>query len=266
MLLIMKEKVALITGSSRGIGKAISIKFARMKIKVVLNYRKNEDEALKTLNEIKNLGAEAIVIRTNVSKEEEVKRMIKEAKDNFGEINILVNNAALGLAVPFKAMSFEIWYKQIDVSLNGIFFVTKEVVNDMISQKWGRIINMSSIAGINGLKYLTAYSAAKGGIIGFTKALASELAEYNITVNAIAPAFVETDMGKSYFEWLEKRMNYKQPLIKYLNYFTTNRKLITPEEVAEFASFLVSDNASGITGQVFTLESGFNLQWYEALK
>lgn len=261
-----KNKVALITGSSRGIGKAIAIKFATMGIKLILNYRKREEEANKTLEEIKSAGSEAIAIRCNVAKYEEVKQLVKQARDHFGKIDILVNNAALGIANSFLEMDVESWQKQIEVSLNSCFYVTKEVVSDMINQRWGRIINISSLAGIYGIKYLSAYSAAKAGVIALTKVLDAELSQYNITVNAIAPGFVETEMGFSYFKVLELMKGIKNPLEKFLKYSTLTKKLVKSEEVAEVASMLISPLAENITGQIFIIDSGSTLSILEPVE
>lgn len=264
--MILKDKVALITGSGRGIGKAIAIKFSSFGMKIIINYRKREEEAKNTLNEIKEKGGEAIMIKANVANYEEVKNLIKIAKENYGKIDVLVNNAALGIAEPFIKMDYETWKKQLDVTFNSYFFVTKEVLGDMIEQKWGRIINISSLAGITGIKYLSAYSTAKAGIIALTKVLAAELADYNITVNAIAPGFVETEMGLSYFAKLENDGLAKNALNKFLKYSTLTKRLAKPDEVAEIAAMLVSPLAQNITGQVFVIDSGSSLAALEAIE
>lgn len=255
---VLTGKVALITGSSRGIGRAIAIKLASMGAKVGINYRRRYDEAKKTLEIIKENGGEGEIFKADVSKKEDVKTLVEKIRSNLGPITILVNNVGLGIASPFLEMSEKHWDKQIEVSLKSVFLVTREVLNDMINEKWGRIINISSIAGIKGLKYLSAYSAAKAGVIALSKVLAMELAEYGITVNVIAPGFVNTDMAMSFFQWLKDR-GEKEPLKKFLKWGTLTHQLVEPETIAEIVGYLVLPTSSNITGQLFIIDSGENL-------
>jgi len=253
---MLNKKVALITGSSRGIGRQIALKLASHGCRIAINFRKKWEEAEKTKKLIEKEGGEANIYQADVSKADEVYRMVERIRSDMGPIHILVNNAGLGLASPFIDLTEEIWDKQLNISLKSVYLVTREVVPDMMNAKWGRIVNISSVAGIMGAQYLSAYSAAKAGIIGLTKSLAIELAEYNITVNAIAPGFVNTKMGISYFQWIDRITNQDNSLEKFLEEKTLTHRLVEAEEVAELVAILITPEARNITGQVFIIDSG----------
>ena len=253
------EKVALVTGGSRGIGRAIAIKLSSIGYKVAINFRKRVDDANETLRIIQENGGEGALYKADVSKSDEVMDMISRIRNDLGRVTVLVNNAGIGLASPFHEMSEEMWDRQINVSLKSVYLVTKCVLKDMMEARWGRIINLSSIAGIIGAEYLSAYSAAKAGIIGLTKALAIELAKYNITVNAIAPGFTETKLGLSYFQWLDYITSSQGSLNRFLQEKTLTRELVKTDEVADLVALLVDHKARNITGQVFIIDSGTTL-------
>ena len=240
----MSGKIALVTGASRGIGRAIAIELANQGADVVVNYNKNEKEALEVVKEIKNLGRDCIALQADVSSFDEVAKMFEIVKKKFGGINILVNNAGITMDRTLRKMSQEGWDKVIDVNLNSIYNVTKNALP--LLQKNSRIINISSVVGMYGNFGQTNYAASKAGIIGFTKSLAKELGKHGITVNAIAPGFIESEMTN------------KTPFIrrKIIEWMIALKRAGKPEEVAYAAAFLASEDASYITGQVLCVSGG----------
>jgi len=244
------KKVALVTGSSRGIGRSIALRLARDGFVVAVNYRKREEEAKKTVRAIKKIGGETEHFKADVSKEEEVERMFNEIEERLGKVSVLVNNAGWGFLTPVIQMDTNLWDRHINVNLRSVFLCTRRALPYMMESGWGRIINITSIAGIIGLGGLAAYSAAKAGIIGFTKALAQELKGTGITVNAIASGFVKTKMGLSFFE----AQNISPE--EWAKKWTLTGRLLEPDEIAETVSFLVSEKASNITGQAIVIDSG----------
>ena len=248
-----KEKCVLITGSSRGIGKAIALTLAKYGANVAVNYVKDDEG--KNFNDAKNVadkircyGNKAAVFESDVSDFESVLRMVEEIRKEFGKIDILINNAGILRDKTLKKMSQEEWNAVIGVILSGAFNCSRAVIEQMIENKWGRIVNISSISGQIGFFGQTNYSAAKAGIMGFTKSLAREVAMKNITVNAIAPGVVETDMAKQIPE------NVRQEFLKQI----PMGRFAQPEEIAELVTFLVSDKAGYITGQTIHINGG----WY----
>lgn len=253
MRIDISGKKALVTGSSRGIGRSIAIELAKHGADIVVNFRKREEEAKRTAHEIEKIGKNALVIGADVSKKEDVERMFKVIESEYGGIDILVNNAGWGLASPFMSVDEKLWDRTINVNLKSVYLCTTEALKLMKTDSYGRIINITSIAGIIGLPFLAPYSAAKAGIIGLTKALATELSETKVTVNAIAAGIVKTKMGESLFQvmkvdektWAEKN--------------TLTGSVIDPREVAGLAVFLTSEEAKNVTGQVFVIDSGLSL-------
>ena len=246
-------RVALVTGSSRGIGRAIALRLAREGFSVAVNYRKRAAEAEDTVRAIRESGGEAEAFQADVSDPGQVDRLFDMIEERLGKVSVLVNNAGWGVISPVTQMSVDLWDRHINVNLRSAFLCARKAIPAMLEEGWGRIVNITSVAGLMGLAWLSAYSAAKAGLIGFTKALAQELVGTGITVNAIAAGFVRTKMGLSFFEaqgidadeWARKA--------------TLTGRIIEPEEVAEIVAFLVSDKASNITGQVIVIDSGLSI-------
>ncbi|MGL5753368.1 MAG: 3-oxoacyl-[acyl-carrier-protein] reductase [Paraclostridium sp.] len=244
------NKVAIVTGGSRGIGKAIAKKLALFKANIIINYTSNEEEALKTKAEIEELGVKTIVVKCDVSKSDEVEGMINTAIEEFGQIDILVNNAGItrdGLLMRMKEDDFD---RVIDINLKGVFNCTKAVTKPMMKKRCGKIINISSVVGLIGNPGQANYCAAKAGVIGLTKSTARELASRNISVNAIAPGFINTDMTNVLSEDLKNSM---------LNNIPQNR-FGESEDVANAVVFLASDMSNYITGQVINVDGGMVMQ------
>jgi 3-oxoacyl-[acyl-carrier protein] reductase len=242
-----KDKVVLITGSSRGIGKATALLFAREGAKVIINYHNAEKEANEVVKEISRIGSEAIAIKCDVSKEEEVKKMVLEGVKKFGKIDILVNNAGIVFDVPLFEKTIEQWNRTLGVDLIGVFLCSKYVAPYLKKQKSGAIINISSTNGIDTLSTESAdYDASKAGVISLTKNLASELAP-NIRVNCIAPGWINTDINKG----LPK--DYVAEEIKHI----LMKRFGKPEEIAKSVLFLASDDASFITGTTLVVDGGY---------
>ncbi|NVO18786.1 MAG: 3-oxoacyl-ACP reductase FabG [Bacteroidetes bacterium] len=238
-------KYALVTGSSRGIGKAIALKLAALGYNILLNYNSNQAEALATQSAIEAFGRKAVLLKFDVADKTEIKEVLGNWTLNNPdeEIEILVNNAGIRDDVLMMWMTDNQWENVIDTNLNSFFYVTKVVLDKMITRKYGRIINIVSLSGLRGLPGQVNYSAAKAGIIGATKVLAQEVARRGITVNSIAPGFIRTDMTK---ELDEKELKGVIPM----------QRFGTAEEVADLASFIASDKASYITGQTISINGG----------
>jgi 3-oxoacyl-[acyl-carrier protein] reductase len=240
----LKEQVAVITGASRGIGKAAALALATQGAKVVVNYARSSEAAEAIAQEINAAGGEAVAIQADVSQSAEVDSLIKQTLDKFGRIDVLVNNAGITKDTLLLRMKPEQWQAVIDLNLTGVFLCTKAVSKTMLKQRSGRIINIASVAGQMGNPGQANYSAAKAGVIGFTKTVAKELANRGVTVNAVAPGFIETDMTHDL---------QSEEIIKFIPLGRYGK----PEEVAGTIRFLAADPAAAyITGQVFNVDGG----------
>lgn len=240
-------KTVLITGGSRGIGKAVAIKFAEKGNQIIINYVSEKTDTEKLKNELLETGAkDVLLIKADVSNSEDVKNMVKESIEKFEKIDILVNNAGITKDNLLMRMSEEEFDKVIQINLKGTYLVTKEVTKYMMKKRSGSIVNLASVVGVAGNAGQCNYAASKAGIIGFTKSIAKELASRNIRANAVAPGFIETDMTNVLKEEIKENINSQIPL----------RRMGSAKEVAELVYFLGEDASSYITGQVINVDGG----------
>jgi 3-oxoacyl-[acyl-carrier protein] reductase len=239
-------KVALVTGASRGIGRAIALRLASEGASVVVNYRSNASAAGAVCEEITAQGSQACVVQADVAHPADVERLVKSALDAFGRIDVLVNNAGITRDTLIMRMSEDDWDSVIDTNLKSAFLVTKAVMRQMLKQRAGRIVNITSISGVMGNAGQANYSASKAGLMGLTRSTAREVASRNITCNAIAAGVVDTDIWQGVPQAAIDAMLERIP---------AGRKG-TPDDIAEAAAFLASDAASYITGQVLNVDGG----------
>ncbi|MBN6185868.1 3-oxoacyl-[acyl-carrier-protein] reductase [Aneurinibacillus sp. BA2021] len=243
---MLEGKVALVTGASRGIGRAIALELASQGADVAVNYAGSEAAAQEVADEIVKLGRRAIVVQANVAKTEEVEAMVKRTIDELGKLDILVNNAGITRDNLLMRMKEEEFDDVIAINLKGVFNCTKAVTRPMMKARSGRIINISSVVGVMGNPGQANYVAAKAGVIGMTKSVARELASRGITVNAVAPGFIETDMTSVLGEDTKESLLSQVPL----------GRLGKPQDIADIVSFIASEKASYMTGQVFHVDGG----------
>lgn len=243
---MLTDQVAVVTGASRGIGRAIALDLAKQGAKIIVNFAGNEERAKEVVEEIQALGSEAVSVRADVSNTEEVANMMKIAIDTFGKIDILVNNAGITKDNLLMRMKEDEWDAVIRTNLKGVFVCTKAVTRQMVRQRYGRIINIASVVGVIGNPGQANYVAAKAGVIGFTKTAAKELAARNITVNALAPGFIETDMTYVLAEETKQEMLKLIPLARFGQ----------AKDIANAVSFLASEQSSYITGQTIQIDGG----------
>lgn len=240
------DKVAMITGATRGIGKQIALTLANEGYNIVLNYRTENDELKQLKNEIESKNVKCLAVQGDVTNFEDCKQMIESTIEEFGKIDVLVNNAGITKDMLLARMKEEDFKQVIDVNLVGTFNMTKNVISYMMKARNGKIINISSVVGIAGNAGQTNYSASKAGIIGFTKSLAKEVASRNILVNAVAPGFIETNMTDVLKQEVKNEIAKNIPL----------KRMGTPQDVANVVKFLASEDSSYITGQVISVDGG----------
>lgn len=243
---MLKGKCAVVTGAAKGIGKAIALKLASSGVNIVLNYRSSEDKAIETEKEILSLGVEVLRVKGDISKPNDVENLIDSAKKKFGKIDIMVNNAGITKDTLLLRMKEEDFDSVINVNLKGVFNCLKAITPVMVKQKDGKIINLSSVVGLVGNAGQVNYAASKAGVIGMTKSLAKEIGSRGITVNAVAPGFIETDMTDVLGDKFKEEAKKSIPL----------KRLGKAEDVAEVVAFLASDSANYITGQVIHVDGG----------
>ncbi|MCR4925565.1 MAG: 3-oxoacyl-ACP reductase FabG [Clostridiales bacterium] len=238
---------ALITGATRGIGRAIAIALAKNGYNIAFSYINSDDKANELKKEIEGLGVKALAVKSDVSDFRQVEDMFCKVRKTMGRICVLVNNAGIAQQKMINDVSVEEWNKIISTDLSGTFYCCKAVIDDMLHFKKGRIINISSMWGLVGASCEVPYSAAKAGVIGLTKALAKELGPSGITVNAVAPGVIDTDMNANLSKDDMEQLKEDTPLMK----------IGKPEDIADTVAFLASDKAEFITGQVISVNGGF---------
>jgi len=249
MIMDLTGKTALVTGASRGIGRATALSLARAGAAVVINYSSNEAAAEAVKKEIEGFGGSALVVRADVSDYSQCENLIKSAVDHFKRIDILVNNAGITRDNLLARMKTEEWQEVIDTNLNGVYNCCRAILRPLLKQKsGGRIINVASVAGIHGNSGQANYAASKGGVIAFSKTLAKELGSRDITVNAVAPGFIETEMTDVLSDEMKEQVLSRIAL----------GRLGKPQEVAEVILFLAS-SASYVTGQVISVDGNLSM-------
>ena len=244
-----KDQVVIVTGGSRGIGRAICRLFAREGATVVVNYRQDKESAAAVEKEVEELGGKAHLIQLDVSNREEVDKAVESLFDQLGRIDVLVNNAGVVRDSLLFSMEPGDWDAVMQTNLNGVFYFTKAVIRPMVMQRKGRIINISSYSGARGGKGQANYAASKAAVNAFTRAVALELAGKNITVNAVAPGMIETDMSAHVRSLANGEIKKRIPLGRYGQ----------PDDVAKAVLFLASENSNYITGQLLTVDGGLGL-------
>ncbi len=241
-----ENNVVFVTGGSRGIGKQVALTYAEHRYNVVINYVSDKTDVESLKKEFDEKGVESLILKADVSNQQEIDEIVKQAIDKFGKIDVLVNNAGITKDNLLMRMKEEEFDRVMEINLKGTFLVTKAVTKYMMKQRNGSIINLSSVVGVSGNAGQCNYSASKAGIIGFTKSIAKELASRNIRANAVAPGFIETDMTNVLSDSIKESIYNQIPL----------KRMGTAKEVAELIYFLGSEKSSYITGQVINVDGG----------
>lgn len=247
----LKDKVALVTGSSRGVGKAVALGYAKEGANVVVNYTSNEKAANEVVDAIQGMGCKAVAVKADVARKSEAENLVKAAVDNFGRLDILVNNAGFTRPAMMMKMTEEQWDQVVDIHLKGAFLCAQAAALQMKEQQSGKIINVTSVAGLVGTVGQINYSAAKGGILSMTKSIARELARYNVCCNVISLGIVATDMT-------EKIRSDEKLKEIYMNRILLKR-FAEPDDISPAFVFLGSDDSSYITGQLLCVDGGYGM-------
>jgi NAD(P)-dependent dehydrogenase (short-subunit alcohol dehydrogenase family) len=253
----LKDKVAVVTGGGRGIGSAIALAFAREGAKIAVLARSVEQIERVAGQIASECSVETMFAECDVSLKESVEHAFLTVRERFGQINILVNNSGIAESAPLVRTSDEMWERHIATNLNGTFFCTRAALPFMIEQGWGRVINIASVAGKTGAPYISAYTASKHGVVGLTRSVAMEVATRGVTVNAICPGYVETDMATHAIENIRVRTSKTTEEARdILNRMSPQNRMITPDEVAALALLLASEEGRGINGQAINVDGG----------
>lgn len=240
------KQVILITGAARGIGKAIAMKYAKNGYDIILNYVSDNTDVEGLTKELSQYGTEVLCVKADISQENQVEELVKQAIDKFGKIDVLVNNAGVTKDTLLMRMKEEDFDKVININLKGTFMMTKAVIPYMMKKREGRIINISSVVGIAGNAGQSNYAASKAGIIGFTKSIAKEIASRNIRANCVAPGFIVTDMTEVLSDEVKENISKQIPM----------KRMGTPEDVANVVYFLGNEESSYVTGQTISIDGG----------
>ncbi len=247
----LEEKKAVVTGGGRGVGRAVSLAFGKEGVDLVINYVRNEEAAKEVVSELKEMGRDALAVKADVASKEDAERLIGACLDRFGRIDILVNNAGISNPAMLHKMTEQQWDEVVDIHLKGAFLCTQAASRHFMERNYGKIINVTSVAGIVGTTGQINYAAAKGGLISFTKSCARELARYHVTANIISLGIVLTDMTKKLQEDSKLREIYLRRIL--LNRYAG------PEDIAPAFVFLASDESNYITGQLLCVDGGYGL-------
>ena len=239
-------KVALVTGGGRGIGRATALGLARGGADVLVNYLENRKAAAEVVEEIQAIGRKAVAVRADVGNEDEVKAMFQKLDDDFGRIDILINNAGTGTLIALEDISLDFWNNILRIDLTGSFLCAQAAAIRMIPKKYGRIVNISSIGGVNGIAMDAPYTAAKAGLMGFTKSIARYLGKHNITVNCVSPGPTDTDLNRKLPVEMREHVAKSSAL----------GRIATPEDVADAILFFASDYSRQVTGQMILVDGG----------
>jgi 3-oxoacyl-[acyl-carrier protein] reductase len=247
----LKDKAAVVTGASRGVGRAVALAYAREGANVIVNFASNEAAAREVVQKIEQMGQKAVMVRGDVSKKEEAGAVVQAAKDYFGRLDILVNNAGISRPGMLHKMTEAQWDEVVDLHLKGAFFCTQAAAQIMMEQKSGKMINVTSVAGLVGTVGQINYSAAKGGLLSFTKSAARELARYNICVNVISLGIVATDMTEKIRSDPKLQEIYMRRILL--------ERFAEPDDITPAFVFLGSDEANYITGQLLCVDGGYGM-------
>ena len=239
-------RVTLITGGSRGIGRAIALQLASQGMRIAVNYVRDADAAAEVVQRVEEAGSQAVALQGDVTKSEDVERLFAQTAEAFGPVEVLVNNAGIIRDSLLMRMSDEDWDSVVDLDLRSVFLCTRAGIRTMVRGRWGRVINIGSIVGLRGNPGQANYAAAKAGLVGFTQSVAKEVASRNITVNCVAPGYVETDIVEDLPQELKNYIMERVPVGRFGR----------PEEISGLVGFLASDAASYITGQAIAVDGG----------
>ncbi len=245
----LQGRVALVTGSSRGIGRAIALRLARAGAKIVVNYHQHGESAAQVVEDVRQLGSEAIAVQADVSHEDQARALVSQGAARWERLDILVNNAGIIKDALLPRMSEETWDAVLDLDLKGTFLCTREALRHMLRQRWGRVVNISSAIAVTGNIGQANYAAAKAGVLGFTRSVAREVATRNITINAILPGYIATEIVEDLPQKVKDLIRSHIPMDKFG----------TPEDVAGAVAFLCTEEARYITGQSLGVDGGLTL-------